>query len=127
PAAGDQIARDDLEDLALAGHAGDGAETPAHAGGFDGLAHYGHVARRLERVVGPEASGHLHDPVDDVGASDHGVRRSLALGKLEALLGEVDADDALGALEPASCDRSQPDHASTEDDAGCPGLHLRGV
>ena len=39
PAAGDQVARDDLEHLALAGHAGDRAEAPAHARGLDRLAH----------------------------------------------------------------------------------------
>src|SRR5687768_4039607 len=34
PAAGDQEPRDDVERLALAGHPGDGAEAPSHAGGL---------------------------------------------------------------------------------------------
>src|SRR3954471_24002003 len=43
-AAGDQHARDDVQRLPLAGHAGDRAKAPAHAGGLDGLAHDLHVA-----------------------------------------------------------------------------------
>src|SRR5205085_3369205 len=49
-AAGDEVARDDVEGLALAGHADDGAQAPAHAGRLDGLAHYWNQPGGLERV-----------------------------------------------------------------------------
>src|SRR5256714_2438228 len=62
--AGDQQARDDVEGLSLARHAGDRAHAPAHAGGFDGFAHHGHETRRLEGVVGAEAAGLLHQALD---------------------------------------------------------------
>ena len=74
----DQEARDDVERLALAGHAGDRAEPPAHARRLDGLAHHRDVAGRLERVVGAEAAGLLEDALDDVVAADQQVGRALA-------------------------------------------------
>ena len=45
--------------------------TPAHARRLDRLAHHLDVARRLERVVGAEAVGLLHDALDGVLAPDH--------------------------------------------------------
>src|SRR5690242_2284469 len=39
PPPGDQVAGDDVERLAASGHAGDGAQAPAHARGLDRLAH----------------------------------------------------------------------------------------
>ena len=116
-AAGDQEARDHVERLALAGDAGDGAQAPAHARRLDGLAHDLDVAGRLERVVGAEAAGLLEDPLDGVRAADHRVGRALAARELEPLLGQVDADDPLGALEPAAGDGAEADHAGAEDDA----------
>ena len=41
--------------------------------------------------------------------------------------GEVDADDALGALQAAAGDRAEPDHSRAEDGAGAAGLHRGGV
>src|SRR3954447_24663288 len=80
--AGDQIARDDVERLALAGHAGDGAQAPAHARGLHGLAHDRDDPRRLEGVVGAEAAGLVEDPLDDVGAALPGLGGTLAAGEL---------------------------------------------
>ena len=116
-AAGDQEARHDLERLALAGDAGDRGEAPAHPRRLDRLAHDRDVPGRLEGVVGAEAAGHLEDPLHRVVAADQRVGRALAARQLEPVLGEVDADDPLGALEPAAGDRAQADHAGAEDDA----------
>jgi len=52
-------------------------------------------------VVGAEAAGHLQEALDDALAADEGRGRALALGELQALRGEIDADDALGA--PQAC------------------------
>ena len=105
----------------------DRAQAPAHARRLDRLAHDGDVAGRLEGVVGAEAAGHLEDPLDGVRAADEHVGRALAAGQLEALLGEVDADDPLGALQAAAGDGAEADHARAEDDAGRARLDLRGV
>jgi hypothetical protein len=116
PAARDQVARDDVQRLALARDAGDGAQAPAHARRLDGLAHDLHVAGRLEGVVRAEAAGHLEDPVDGVRAAHEGVRGALAARELEPVLGQVDADDALGAHEARARDGAQADHPRAEDD-----------
>ena len=55
------------------------------------------------------------------------VRGALAVGELEALLAHVDADDPLGALQPAAGHGAEPDHARAEDDAERPRLDLGGV
>ena len=127
-AAGDQEARDDVERLALAGDAGDRAEAPAHPRRLDRLAHHLDVAGRLEGVVGAEAAGHLEDLLDRVRRRRSiSVGRALAAGELEPVLGEVDADDPLGALQPAAGDGAEADHAGAEDDAGRARLDLGGV
>ena len=74
--AGDQEPRDDVERLALAGHARDRAEAPAHARGLDGLPHDPHVAGRLEGVVGAEAAGGLDDPLHHVLAAGQRLGRA---------------------------------------------------
>ena len=126
-AAGDQQARDDVEGLSLAGDAGDGAKAPGHARRFDRLAHHGDVAGRLEGVVGAEAAGHLEDRLDGALSALEHVGRALAAGQLEPLRREVDADDPLGALQPAAGDRAEADHPRAEDDAGAAGLDRGGV
>ena len=105
----------------------DGAEPPAHPRRLDRLAHHGHVAGRLEGVVGAEAARQLQDALDRVRAAEHRLRRTLPLRQLEPLVGEVDADDALGALEPAAGDRAKADHARSEDDARRARLDGRGL
>ena len=122
-AAGDQEAGDDVEGLALAGDAGDRAQAPGHPRRFDRLAHHRDVAGRLEGVVGAEAVGHLEDLLDRaaVAAGDQ-VGRALAAGQLEPVVGEVDADDPLGALQAAAGDRAEADHPGAEDDAGAARL-----
>src|SRR6266516_4688497 len=102
-ATGDQEARHDFEHLALARDAADRREAPAHPGRLDDLAHHADVAGRLEGVVGAEAAGHLEDLLHRFGTAGERVGRALPARKLESLLGEVDADDPLGALEPAAC------------------------
>ena len=116
-AARDEKARDHVERLALAGHAGDRAEAPAHPGGLDGLAHDLHVAGRLERVVGAEPAGHLDDLLDRALAADHRLGRPLAACQREAILGEIDAHDPLGPGQAAPGHRTEPDHPGPEDDA----------
>jgi hypothetical protein len=118
---------DDVERLPLAGHPGDGAETPTHASCFDRLAHHGDVAGRLEGVVGAEAAGHLEDLLDGALATLDRVGRALAAGQLEPLGREVDADDPLGPLQPAAGDGAEADHPGTEDGAGAARLHGGGV
>ena len=124
PPAGDQEARHDVERLALAGHAGDRAQAPAHPRRLDGLAHDGDDAGRLERVVGAEAAGHLEDastvssPPTSVSVAPWPARQ------LQPVLGQVDAHDPLGALEPAAGDRAEADHAGAEHDAGRARLDL---
>ena len=76
------------------------------------------VAGGLERVVGAEAAGLVEHALDGVLAADPGVGRALAAGQLEPVLGEVDADDPLGALQPRAGDRAEADHAGAEHDAG---------
>src|SRR6185312_2711050 len=127
PPARDQEAGNDVERLALAGHPGDGGEAPAHPGGLDGLAHDPDVAGGLERVVGAEAAGHLDDLGDHVVAADQEVGGALAPGQLEPVRRHVDADDPLGALEPAAGDGAETHHPGAEDDAGRAGLDLGGV
>src|SRR5262249_49758079 len=65
--AGDQETRHDLERLALAGDAADSCEPPAHTRRLDRLPHHLHVAGRLERVVGAEASGQVEDLLHSLG------------------------------------------------------------
>ena len=117
----------DVERLALAGHAGDGAQPPAHARGFDGFAHHGHQAGGLERVVGAEAAGRLEHALDGVLVGVPAVGRALPARELQALLGEVDADDPLGALQATAGDRAEPDHAGAEHHARRARLHGGGV
>ena len=89
-AAGDQQPGHDVEGLALAGDAGDRAQAPRHPRGLDGLAHHLDVAGGLEGEVGAEPVGLLEDALDRVLAAGHRFGRSLAAGKLEAVVGEVD-------------------------------------
>src|SRR5439155_16418686 len=117
PAAGDQEARHDVEGLALARDAADRGEAPADPGRLDRLAHHGDVPGRLERVVGAEAAGHVQDRLNRVGPAGERVRRALPARELQPLLGEVDADDPLGALQPATRDGAEADHPRAEDDA----------
>src|SRR5205085_955359 len=83
-------------------------EAPAHPGRLDRLPHHLDVARRLERVVGAEAAGHLDDPLHRVVTALHQLGGALAAGQLQPLVGEVDADDALGAGQPAAGDSAAP-------------------
>jgi hypothetical protein len=124
---GDQVARHDLEHLPAAGHARDRAQAPAHARGLDGLAHDPHAAGRLEGVVRAEAVGHVEDRLHGVVAADEGVRGALAAGHRQAVLGEVDADDAFGAGDAAAGDRAQADEAGAEDHARRAPPHLGDV
>ena len=55
--------------------------------------------------------------VDRVGAADHRLGRAVPGREAEALLGEVDADDPLRALQAAADHGAEPDHAGAEDDA----------
>src|SRR4051812_10421352 len=120
-AARDQVARDDVQRLPLAGYAGDGAQAPAHARGLDGLAHDLDVAGRLEGVVGAEAARLLEHALDGLVSADPRVRRALVARELQPVLGEVDADDALSALQAAAGDGAEADHAGPEDHAGGAG------
>src|SRR5262249_36912204 len=120
----DQVARDDVERLPLAGDARDRAQAPAHARGLDRLLHHMHEAGRVEGVAAHDAAGLVADALDDVLARHPGVGRALALGELEAVVGEVDADDPAGALQARAGDGSEADHAGAEDDAGGSGLDL---
>ena len=113
--AGDQQPRHDVERLALAGHAAHRGQAPAHPRRLDGLAHDGDEAGRLERVVEPEAAGHLQQRSDGVGAAGEHVGRALAAGQLQPLGAHVHADDPLGALQPRAGDRAEADHARPED------------
>ena len=130
PPSGDQEPGDDVEGLSLAGHPTDGAQSPPHPGGFDGLAHHLHVARGLEGVVGPEPVGHLEDRLDGVLAAVEQVGGALAAGELQPLRGQVHADDPLGPLEPRPGDGTEADHPGAEHGAGGArpyggGLHCR--
>src|SRR5438477_7008603 len=78
-------------------------------------------------VVGAQAVRHLHDLLDGVRPANERVGRALAARQFQPLVGEVDADDPLGALQSATRDRAETDHAGAEDDAGRAGLHPRGV
>src|SRR5579884_1552445 len=109
-ASGDQVARHDVQRLALPRDADHRREAPAHACGLDRLPHYLDVAGGLEGVVGAEASGHLDDVLHRVGAADESVGRALPAREVEPLLREVDADDALGALKAAAGDGAEADH-----------------
>jgi hypothetical protein len=126
-AARDEVARHDVERLALARDAAHRGEAPAHPSRLDRLAHDRHVAGRLEGVVGAEAVRQLEDALHRVGVADERLGRALSARKLEPVVGEVDADDPLRALEAAARDRAEADHAGAEDDAGRAGLHFRGV
>src|SRR3954468_7042838 len=76
--AGDEQARDDVQRLALAGHAGHGAQAPAHARGPHRPAQHLDVAGGLERVVGAEAPGLVEHALHGVLAGHPGLRRALA-------------------------------------------------
>ena len=81
---GDQIARNDVERLALARDARDGAEPPAHPRGLDGLAHHVHEPGRLEGVVGAEPARALEDLGDGVGPAGECLGRALARARARA-------------------------------------------
>src|SRR4051794_13349471 len=97
-AAGDQVARNDVERLALACDAAHRRETPAHACRLDRLPHHGDVPGRLERVVGPEPVCHFEDSIDRLFAAQYPLGRALPTRELEPLLREIDADNAFGTL-----------------------------
>ena len=80
------------------------------------------VAGRLEGVVRAEAVRHVEDLLDGVVAAPERVRRALSARELEPLVGEVDADDPLGAFEPAPGDGAETDHAGAEHRARRAGL-----
>ena len=127
-AAGDQVARDDVERLPLAGHAGDGAQAPAHARGLDGLAH------DLRRCPSPRRCSRRRSRrsrrARAATVSSPPIQVSVApwpRASVEPVLGEVDADDPLGALQARAGDGAEPDHAGAEDDDGRARLHLGGV
>ena len=104
------------------GDAADRGEPPAHACRLDGLPHHADVAGRLERVVGAEAARQVEDLLHRVRAAGEHVGRALPARELEPVGGEIDRDDALGALQPAARDRAEPDEPGAEDDArraGC--------
>src|SRR5205085_6777495 len=94
-APGDQVARDDVERLALAGDTAHRRKSPADACGLDRLAHHGDAPGRLEGVVGAEAAGQLEHLLDDVRPAGEDVRRALPVRELEARTGQVDGDDPL--------------------------------
>src|SRR6201999_4338832 len=89
---GDQQARNDVECLALAGDAGDGAQAPAPPRGLDGFAHDRDEAGRLEGVVGAEAAGLCQHALDDAAVGDPRVGRALAARALQALRRQDGAD-----------------------------------
>src|SRR4051794_3388088 len=120
--AGDQVARHDVEGFALARDARHAAGAPSHPGGLDGLAHDADETGRLKGEVGAEAAGLLQHAVDDGVACRPCVRRAVAPRQLEALVGEVDCDDPLRALEPAARHGAEADHPAPEDDARAAGL-----
>src|SRR5688572_33325311 len=57
--AGDQVARHDVERLALARDAGDGAEPPPHPRRLDRLSHHAHVARSEEHTSELQSQSNL--------------------------------------------------------------------
>src|SRR5436853_1587733 len=93
--AGDQIARDDVERLALAGHAGDRAKAPTHARRLDGLTHHAGQPGCLERVIGAEAAGLVEHLLHRVGAAGPGLGGSLAPCQAASILARVDARDPI--------------------------------
>ena len=121
-AAGDQEARDDVERLAPAGDAGDGAQPPAHPRRLDRLAHDADVAGRLERVVGAEAAGHLEDRLDGVVATADRCRSRPGRARAEALGDRSTQMIRSAPCEPAAGDGAEPDHARAEHHAGRPRL-----
>ena len=116
-AAGDQEARHDLEQLALAGDADHRREPPGLARRLDRLAHDLDVAGGLEGVVAAVAARELAQRIDDAVAGEHRVRRAVVARHREALLREVDRDDLLGAAQPAARHGTEADEPAAEDGA----------
>ena len=85
----------------LPGDADHGREPPRLARRFDGLAHHLHVPRRLERVVGAEASGLVADPVDDVVARLIACRSRRGAERSRGARPRGRRDDPLGAGQTA--------------------------
>ena len=108
----------DVERLALARDAAHRREAPAHPRRLDRLAHDVDEAGRLEGVVRAEAARHLEDLLHRCPGRRASCRsRPGRAPAASRSLGEVDADDPLGALQPAARDRAEADHAGAEHDA----------
>src|SRR5262249_59851326 len=96
--------RHDHQPPALPGDSAHRCETPAHPCRLDRLTYHLHAPGRLECEVRTEAAGELDDLLHSFRSTDHRVRRALAAGEGEALLGEIDADDSFRALQSAAGD-----------------------
>jgi hypothetical protein len=79
------------------------------------------------RVVRAEAARLVEDLGDDFGMCDLRLRRAVEARELQALLRQVDADDALGSLQPAPGDSAEADHPGPEDHADRARLDLGAV
>src|SRR3954451_25394130 len=85
-AAGDQIARNDVERLALACDARNGAEPPPHPCRLHGLSHHLDIPRRRKGVIGAEATGLLEDRPDRVWAAEQYPPRAISCDQTEPLV-----------------------------------------
>src|SRR5579863_1996064 len=104
------MARDDIQRVALAGDADHARRAPAHARRFDGLAHDRDVAGGLEGEVRAVAPRLLEHALHDICSAGPSIGGSVVTRELEALLGQVDRDDATGSLEACPDDGSETDH-----------------
>src|SRR5262249_8968551 len=112
---GDQEARDDLEQLALARDPAQRRKPPRLARRLDRLAHDRDVAGRLEGVVGAEAVRLLADPADRILAGREARGGAVGARLREPCPGEVEREDPLGTCETRADHGSQPDEPTAED------------
>jgi hypothetical protein len=94
---------------------------------LDGLRHDGDKPRRLECVVGAEAARLLDQLGRDLFVRDLDIGSAVVARHRQPLLREIDADDPVGALQPASRHCAEADQACAEHDARGARLDLRPV
>jgi hypothetical protein len=133
-AAGDELERPGRNLLAGAGDADDDALAPAAVAAFERGAHEIDIADAFEGVVGASdlvraALGQVHQIGNDIAADllriDE-MRHAEAFAPRLLLRVGVDADDHVGAGEPAALDDVEADAAEPEHHALGAGLALGG-